>query len=199
MTDEQAQRDAKQYTLRELTSEFMFFTPALVVLKGGLNRDLVAEAVASTQLSAEQQPAVVDCQWPLFAQLRPSVIQDHVSGEASDIHWGHRLYMVPKDVWGGIEEFMRSVAVLSADRSMFGRAFSHLLQMVDPTTTQSSKSKVVGELPYMPVTIIGFASHRATHYMAEASRPAISLPFPAEGMPRPDIVEEAKFRLKEPT
>jgi hypothetical protein len=120
--------------LRQAGPDIALFTPALLVTHGGFDRDPVMEFCARFPHEAENDK-------PFCIDLKPSTSElffaglgvKAIPGVGESVHWGKRLYGVPKTREEDCFAFLHGIMFSEKDRGFFASVFSYDMRVIDPT------------------------------------------------------------------
>jgi len=191
--DDAPVREEREVTVSDLAQDgFRFFTTALIITHGLFDRDPLVEfsRQAAPDAAEDEFPFAVDCQFPFFQNIGQSVVNDQL------INWDHRLYGIPEHNWAACENFIKAIAMFDAERYHYAKIGSHLLTIVDPTMLHSGK--VITELPTVDITVFCVSGYRNFVWMAPATDPPRTQPFPKVDPPMSGIKAEAEAILGPP-
>lgn len=120
--------------LRQVGPEVTLFTPALLVTHGGFDRDPVMEFCARFPPESEsEKPFCVDLK-PTTDELFFAGLGVHaIPGYTGPVHWGKRLYGVPKSREEDCFAFLHGIMFSDKQRGFFASVFSYDMQIIDPT------------------------------------------------------------------
>jgi hypothetical protein len=121
------QRLGRGEGLAELTDEFAFFQPALLILALGLDGDPVREYIAE---HPECQVVVLQLPRPVFAGLEVG----------DDVSLNYTLFLCPLKHWEGLYIFLKGIAVISKDRKAAYRALPQGIPVPDVFALERSAS-----------------------------------------------------------
>jgi len=189
-TSESPDSQPETATLQDLSQDFHLFTPALVVCRGGLDRDPVAFYTERRGLSGEDRPSAIDFERPLFAGLGYSVLPGNVS-----VNWDHRLYAIQQEMWDDCVEFIGSMGVFDRMRKHYARFPWNDIEIVDVLAMQK-RGGILEEIPMVRITAFGVASNRVFLHLAPSPDPPTVLPTVARKPPRDAEVQEARTLLE---
>jgi hypothetical protein len=163
---------APSQLLCELTTELVYFTPALLLTHGFFDRDPVAEFLRFHPLDADAAPFSIDCRWPFFQGLGVGVIPN----TAQQVAWDHRLYACRHQHWPACREFIARLSGYSLQHKYYARICYHDVVAGDPTAANSGR--VFATYPTIPVTCFSVSTNRNQIYLAETHelrrRPRVS-------------------------
>lgn len=182
-------------TLSQLTREFAFFTPALILTHGHFDRDPMREFNAFRPVDTDaERPFAVDAARPFFQGLGVHPLPD---GEM--VNWDHRLYGIVRHRWDEVLNFLGGLAMYDSRRYHYARAMSYSLLIVDPTSLgQGGPVLWTGDVPTISITVFGVSTNRGIHYLAPAADPPRTRPFPHTRPADQKLVAEAEAVLGPP-
>lgn len=181
------------YAFVDMASDFEFFTPALITVAGGFDRDIVSEFV-------KHHPGPTDDTDP-FALDYPPVpffdgigIYPHPPRDGELVDWNRRIYAIPRDRWFLCRDFILGVAFTNPNEKVYCRLAAYELNLIDPIKMQ--KAGLLVEIPRFPVTVFAVSSTKRFSYLdPERNGP----PALIHTAPRPDtILEGRQAGIQEP-
>lgn len=120
--------------LRQAGPDVTLFTPGLLVTHGGFDRDPVMEFCARFPHEAEgDKPFCIDLK-PATAELFFAGLGVRaLPGCGDPVHWGKRLYGVPKSREEDCFAFLHGIMFSDKTRGFFASVFSYDMRILDPT------------------------------------------------------------------
>jgi hypothetical protein len=190
--DDRPPEPAKIHTLGEMSEECVFFTPALLVTHGRLDRDPMREFNALLPASVpEAAPFAVDSSGaPFFTGLGETAF------DGETIRWDYRLYGICRERWPECLRYLGSVAMYDTKCYHYARAVHYELRIVDSTAL--GQLRMLRDLPILAITVFGVSTNRNLVYLAPAVDPPRTLPHVALREPDEAIVREAEAVLGPP-
>lgn len=174
-------------TLQALSIEHVLFTPAILYTHANLDRDPLVDFARQNQLSRSEAPFGVDCPYPLFQDLGPTVVNEAV------VNWDHRIYAIARPRWEQLANFVRTIAITNTRAGFYAKIGSYTLKIVDPLVLHSGH--VLNELPAVEVEIFMVSSNRGVFMINWAADPPRTRPYPMTHPPDPAVVAEGRAVL----
>lgn len=174
-------------TFQELSKHFEFFTPALMMTKGGFDRDPLTEYVISYSPNDEATPNILDHDEAFFANM------GHTAINGDFVEWDRRIYVIPRQHWQALRDFISSIAWSNPADKSFTRVHFREHEILDPIA--SKRGGVLTKAPTFPVTVFGVSSTKAFVYLSMPVNP-FEKPVPIIEPPRPDVAVEGKALME---
>lgn len=162
-----AARVQRAKTLRDMTGDFVLFTPAL------LYRFLPFPADLAQQYCLDRGQPIglfqVQCHEPVFDGLET----DQGRG------WNHLLFGVPKSEWSGFEEYIQGIGILEPKRGSMVRLYVYSMNILDPLSVKLGLSGPRNLPPLVEVKIVGLDGEHLSvsleygFHPTEPPRPAV--------------------------
>ena len=160
-------------SLFEMSAEFMFFTPGLVVCFGPLDRDPVTEYIQFHGTDPAGGPFAINSEVPFFSGLPTAYMGRAPYGEV--VNWNHRLYAVHKSRWDDCLKFLAGITVVDKDKPCITSVGYYALSVVD--VTHCGAGGLVTEYKTITVTVFGVDSSRGQYYISPAANEPITKPY----------------------
>lgn len=191
-TDRPVDMQPVTHTLGDMVADgFMFFTTALIQTHGLFDRDPLVEFRRShPQLTDEQAPFAVDCEYAFFSGLGYGLLNEQF------VNWDHRLYGVHQSSWQQLHQFLSALTMFHRPTYHYAKVGWHMLEIVDPTALRSGR--ILTEIPTIQITVFCVSSYRCFAYIAPAVDPPRTLPFLKLDPPHRDLQQEAQALLGPP-
>jgi hypothetical protein len=186
---ETAQAKPAGDTLIDLGKELEFFTTALMIQRGGFDRDPVIEC--TKMLNTGVKIFAVNTDEPLFQGLG----KGSLLGQPVD--WDHRLYAVSRQQWEPVRNFIAGLSWVDKSRGIYARVMFHELSIIDPTTFYRHGG-ILSELPFFTITVFSVATNKELMHMAPAVNPPQTRSFPKANPPRLEETLAAQRLLDAP-
>lgn len=180
---------AARHTLRDLTRDFVLFTPALINTHGHFDRDPVQE-FQRLHPSANLDDAVfcLDSDWPLFQGIGQGLLV------GAPVNWDHRIYGVTKARWPLCRDFITAIGIVSRKRQFYARIAWHDLVIVDPLALHQAQA-VLADIPVVQVVAFAVSSNRQFTHLQPAVDPPRTRAFPIVKPAVREIILEAEAAL----
>lgn len=193
--DEPAQEAPAEGSLCDMAKDgYVFFTTALILTHGLLDRDPVAEFERThTTNDPATRCQAIDCEYPFFEGLGMGVLGNAL------VNWDHRLYAVVPETWVECKSFLEAICAFSTKKQHYFRTGSYQLNIVDPIAFHGfGVGRYGGELPVIEVNVFCVATNRLFAWIAPPENPPLTLPSICLGPPRPEVIPEAAAVLGPP-
>ena len=177
-----------EHTLQDLASECVLFTPALLVTHGYFDRDPVIEFLRMHKPT--HHPFKMHFDQAFFSGLGKTQLLGDV------VDWDYRLYGIAKEGWEICRDFIGSIALYDPHRYHFARLLYHELEVVDPIAMRARGA--LAELPTVTIHSFAVSSNRNFVYLAPATDPPRTLPYPTVEPAKPSVVTEADILMGPP-
>jgi hypothetical protein len=164
---------ATHNSLFEMQAEFAFFTTALIVCFGPLDRDPVTEYIQFHGTDQAGGPFAINSEVAFFSGLPTAYMGTPPHGEL--VNWNHRLYAVHKSRADDCLKFMAGITVIDKNRPCFTNVGFYDLEIVDPT--HCGAGGLVTEYKKIPLTVFGVDSSRGRYYISPALHEPIDKPY----------------------
>jgi len=168
--------------MSDLIKDFVLFTPALLVVKGGITHDPVEEFNGLFSVPGDERPQVLLSPYPFFTGLGHSVIG------GSLYPWDHQLYACPNKQWDKLQAFLNNMAFVNSVTGQFARVLAYAMMMVDPVALHAKVARIV----QVGVTVFGISAFDGEYYIAPAKQLPHDRPALAIRPPNPETVRYGK-------
>lgn len=148
------------YSFADMGTDYEYFTPALITLAGGFDRDVVAEFVKhQTAGDPYLDPFAIDYDGEPFFVI-PKTPQ---APTLPEVEWSRRLYAIHRSVWFKCRDWINGIAFVNPADKSYTRLCFYEIELIDPIAAR--RPGVITQVPRFPVTVFAVSSTKRFSYL----------------------------------
>ncbi len=180
-----------EHTLKEMSAELRYFTPALIITHGRFDRDPLYEFNnRHWNPDPNLRPFAIDLPRPVFQHLGITLLGRFETGCQERVNWNHRLYAIHHSRFEELQKFVCSISFTDPFSKRFVTTGAHVLEIVDVTSL--GVMAAADELPTIHVTVFCISTNYEFVYMHPAIDPPRTRAYAINKPPSPEVILQAQ-------